>query len=151
MELFQDGTITNYSPHTITLDTNNRKNTVIRSSDLAIVTQTLPTPSETNTNNKPRLIHMVACKTVNEYHSNQRKLRRLYLEEQTARAALIKPSSPNPVKREPLEHSEVLNMAKTNQSKKGKQTKLKPNPKGRSKKMTTTGQLHSHKSQRKQL
>ena len=28
--IFQDGTITNYSPHTITLDTTNRKNTVIK-------------------------------------------------------------------------------------------------------------------------
>ena len=129
-----DGTITNYSPHTITLDTNNRKNTVIRNSDLAIVTQTLPTPSETNTNNKPRLTHMVACKTFNEYHSNQRKLRRFYLEEQAARAALSMPSRPNPVNREPLGHSEVLKMAKANQRKQAKQTKAKPNSKGRSKK-----------------
>ena len=68
--IIADGTITNYTPHTITLDISNRRNTVIRNSDLAIVTQTLPTPSEKNTKNKPRLIHMVACKTVYEYHSN---------------------------------------------------------------------------------
>ena len=66
---------TNYPSHTITLDTDNRKNTVIWNSDLAIVTQTLPTPPDTYTNDKPRLIHMVACKTVNEYHSNQHNLR----------------------------------------------------------------------------
>ena len=70
----QDETITNYSPHTITLVTNNRKNKVIGNSDYAIVTQTIPTPPETNTINKTRIIHMVACKTVNEYHSNHRKL-----------------------------------------------------------------------------
>ena len=52
---------------------------------------------------------MVACKTVNEYHSNQSKLRRFYLEEQAARAALTMTSCPNPVNREPLGHSEVLN------------------------------------------
>ena len=132
--IIPDGTITNYSPHTITLDTNNRKNTVIRNSDLAIVRQTLPTPSETITNNNPRLIHMVACKTVNEYHSNQRKLRRFYLEEQDARAALTMPSRSNPVNRESLGHSEVLKMAKANQRKQAKQTKAKPNAKGRSKK-----------------
>ena len=34
----ENGTITNYSPHTIKLDTNNRKNTVIRKNNLAIVT-----------------------------------------------------------------------------------------------------------------
>ena len=58
--IIPDGTITKYSPHTIPLDTNNRKNTVVRNSALAVVTQTLPTPPERNTNNKPRLIHMVA-------------------------------------------------------------------------------------------
>ena len=31
--IIQNGTITNYSPHTITLDTDNRKNTVIRNGD----------------------------------------------------------------------------------------------------------------------
>ena len=40
--IIEIGTITNYSPQTITLDTENRKNTVIRKSDLAIVTQPLP-------------------------------------------------------------------------------------------------------------
>ena len=98
--IIPDRTITNYTPHTITLDTTNRKNTVIRNNDLAIVTQTLPKPSETSTNNKPRLINMVACKTVNEYHSNQRKLRRFYLEEQAAKVTLTMTSRPNPVNRE---------------------------------------------------
>ena len=77
---------------------------------------------------------MVACKTVNEYHSNERKLRRFYVEEQAAKAALIQPSHPRPVNREPLGHSEVLKMAKANQIKHAKQTRAKPNPKGKSKK-----------------
>ena len=48
--IIPDGTITNYTPHTITVDTPFRKNTVIRKSDIVIATET-----------KPRLIHMVAC------------------------------------------------------------------------------------------
>ena len=80
---------------------------------------------------KPRLIHMVACKTVNEYHSNQRKLRRFYLEEQAVRAALIQPCRPNPVNTEPLGHADVVKMAKANQRKKAQ---TKRNPKRRTKK-----------------
>ena len=40
--IIHNGTITNYSPHTVTLDTDNRKNTVIRKNVLAIVTETIP-------------------------------------------------------------------------------------------------------------
>ena len=123
--IIPNGTITNYSPHTITLDTDNRKNTVIRNSDLAIVTQTLPTPPDTYSNDKPRLIHMVACKTVNEYHSNQRKLRRFSLEEQAARAAPIQPCRPNPVNTEPLGHADVVKMARANQRKQARPTRAK--------------------------
>ena len=65
---------------------------------------------------------MIASKTVNEYKSNQRKLRQLYLEEKAARAALIQLSRPNPVKREPLEQAEVLKIAKTNQKKQAKKS-----------------------------
>ena len=53
--IIPDGTITNYSPTTITLDTHHRKNTVVRKNDLAVVNET-----------KPRLMHFVACKTVRE-------------------------------------------------------------------------------------
>ena len=74
---------------------------------------------------------MVACKTVNEYHSNQRKLRRFYLEEQAVRAALIQPCRPNPVSTEPLGHADVVTMAKANQR---KQAQTKRNPKGKTKK-----------------
>ena len=58
-----DGTKPNYSPTTITLDTNTRKNRVIRKNYLAIVNET-----------KPRLMQFVACKTVREYNRNQEKL-----------------------------------------------------------------------------
>ena len=40
--IIHDDTITNYSPHTVTLDTDNRKNTVTGKNDLAIVTETIP-------------------------------------------------------------------------------------------------------------
>ena len=68
--IIPDGTITNYPPTTITLDTNTRKNTVIRKNDLAIVNET-----------KPRLMHFVACKTVREYNRNQEKLKYFLLTE----------------------------------------------------------------------
>ena len=58
--IIPNGTISNYSPTTITLDTNARKNTVIRKNYLAIVSET-----------KPRLMQFVACKTVREYNRNQ--------------------------------------------------------------------------------
>ena len=72
--IIQDGTITGYTPHTITIDTPLRKNTVIRKSDLAIVTEQKPIPETTKEQQKPRLIHMVACKTVGEYKRNQEKI-----------------------------------------------------------------------------
>ena len=68
--IIPDGTITNYSPTTITLDIHNRKDTVIRKNDLAIVNET-----------KPRLIHFVACKTVREYKRNQEKIKEFLLTE----------------------------------------------------------------------
>ena len=68
--IIPDGTITNYSPTTITLDTHNRKDTVIRKNDLAIVNES-----------KPRLMHFVACKTVREYKRNQEKIKEFLLTE----------------------------------------------------------------------
>ena len=68
--IIPDGTITNYSPTTIPLDTYNRKNTVIRKNDLAIVNET-----------KPRLKRFVACKTVKEYNRNQEKIKEFLLTE----------------------------------------------------------------------
>ena len=52
--------ITSYSSHTITIDTQKRKNTLIRKNDIAIARET---------NN--RLFHMVACNTVKEYNRKQ--------------------------------------------------------------------------------
>ena len=132
--IIPDGTITNYSPHTITLDTDNRRNTVIRKNDPAIVTETKP--RETEPEPKPRLIHMVACKTVGEYKRNQEKIRKFCLEEKAAltkqqaakekqtRATPLQPApipqnQPGPSQRvintQPLEHSEIVAMAKRNQ------------------------------------
>ena len=62
--ILPDGTISGYSPHTITIDTPRRKNTLIRKNDIAIATETKPLPPPEP---KPRLIHMVACKTAGEY------------------------------------------------------------------------------------
>ena len=42
--IIPDGTITGYTPHTVTIDTPNRKNTVIRKNDIAIATETIPIP-----------------------------------------------------------------------------------------------------------
>ena len=111
--------------HTLSLDTKNRTSTVIRKSNLANVTQTIPTQAEMNKINKPRLIHMVAFKAVNEYHSNQRKLRRFYFEDQAARAALTQPSRPNPVNREPLGHARVLKIAEANKKNRQKTSETK--------------------------
>ena len=72
--IFEGGTITGYSPHTITIDTPLRKNTVIRKNGLAIVTEKKALPTQKTVENKPRLIHMVACKTVGEYKRNQEKI-----------------------------------------------------------------------------
>ena len=40
--IIPDGTITNYTPHTITIDAPKRKDTVIRKSDIAIATEKNP-------------------------------------------------------------------------------------------------------------
>ena len=70
--IIPDGTIVDYSPHTITIDTHNRKNTVIRNNDIAISTETRPKPQETIPQEaKLRLINFVACKTVGEYNRNK--------------------------------------------------------------------------------
>ena len=68
--IIPDGTITNYSPTTKTLDTNTRKNKVKRKNELAIVNET-----------KPRLMQFVACKTVREYNRNQEKIKQFALTE----------------------------------------------------------------------
>ena len=83
--IIPDGTIVDYTPHTITIDTHNRKNTVIRNNDLAISSETRPAPQEP----KLRLINFVACKTIGEYNRNKRKIEKFCLAE---KAQLLKTS-----------------------------------------------------------
>ena len=80
--IIPDGTISDYTPTTISLDTHNRANTRIRKSDLAIATETYEKPTPPHTQEpKPRLMHFVACKTVREYNRNREKIRKFCLEE----------------------------------------------------------------------
>ena len=68
--IIPDGTIVDHTLHTNTIDTNNRRSTVIRINDIAISTETRPKPPEP----KLRLINFVACKTVGEYNRSKRKI-----------------------------------------------------------------------------
>ena len=78
--IIPDGTITHYTPHTITIDTPKRKDTVIRKSDIATATETVP--------DKPRLTDFVACKTVGEYKKNREKIKKFYLDEKKQKEKL---------------------------------------------------------------
>ena len=75
--IIPDGTIVDYSPHTITIDIHNRKNTVIRNNDIAISSETRPVPQKP----RLRLINFVACKTIGEYNRNKRKIEKFCLAE----------------------------------------------------------------------
>ena len=70
---------------------------------------------------------MVACKMFNENHSNQRKLKLIYLEEQAAPAALLQSSSSTAtrksIQRKPLGHATLFELAKANQKQQAKKTK----------------------------
>ena len=81
--IIPDGTITDYTPTTISIDTHNRSNTRIRKSDLAIATETYQnsTSPPQLKEPKPRLMYFVACKTVREYNRNREKIRKFCLEE----------------------------------------------------------------------
>ena len=98
--IIQDGTITNYTPHTITIDTPLRKNTVIRKKNIAIAKETKPLPET-----KPRLIHMVACKTISEYRRNQEKIKKIWLEEakQAKKSSTTVPMRSHPTTNQPQE------------------------------------------------
>ena len=91
--IIPDGTIVDYSPHTITIDTHNRKNTVIRNNDIAISSERRPIPQEP----KLRLINFVACKTVGEYNRNKSKIEKFCLAEkaQLAKTSQMGQSSKN--------------------------------------------------------
>ena len=80
--IIPDGTIVDYTPHTITIDTHNRKNTVIRNNDIAISSETCPLPQEQKQQEpKLRLINFAACETVGEYNRNKRKIEKFCLAE----------------------------------------------------------------------
>ena len=81
MEYYRRRNNHGFSPQTITIDTPLRKNSVIRKDDLAIVTEKKPIIEPVTTEQKPRLIHVVACKTVGEYKRNQAKIGMFCLEE----------------------------------------------------------------------
>ena len=74
-------TYMNPDPSITSTPTQNIHNTVIRKNDLAIVTEKKTLPTQQIVANKPRLIHMVACKTVGEYKRNQEKIKKFCLEE----------------------------------------------------------------------
>ena len=119
--IIENGTITNYSPHTITLDTNNRKNTVIRKNDLAIITQQIPL-QETQNPPQKRLIHMVACKSLREYNNNKEKIKQFCLEEKRLKKLkqqqLLQGSSNTHQKTpdgELYSHEQIVSIAKKNQ------------------------------------
>ena len=80
--IIPDGTITDYTPTTISIDTR-IDNTRIRKNDLAIATETSqkPKPPPQTQEPKPRLMHLVACKTVREYNRKKEKFRKFCLEE----------------------------------------------------------------------
>ena len=80
LNIIENGPVTNFSPHTITLDTDNRKKLVIIKIDLAIVTQPLPSPQK-QTSPPKRLTHMVACKSLRECNINQAKIKQFCFEE----------------------------------------------------------------------
>ena len=82
--IIPDDKITNHSPTIITLDTNNRKHTVIRKNDRAIVTET-----------KPRLMQFVLFKTVRVYNRNQEKIKPFLITEkrQAKQTQQSKPST----------------------------------------------------------
>ena len=84
--IIPDGTISRYSPHTVTIDTPKWKNRVIRKNDIAIATESIPLPplERKTPETKPRVIHMVACKTVGDCKRNQEKFRIFCLEEAKA-------------------------------------------------------------------
>ena len=97
--IIPDGTITNYTPHTITIDSHNRKKTVIRKNDIAISKATANKTHKTNIIEKPeepklRLINFVACKSIGECNRNKKKIEKICLEEKRKRKADEMPKNP---------------------------------------------------------
>ena len=116
--IMPNGTITNYTPHTITVDTPLRKNTVIGKSDIAIATET-----------KPRLIHMVACKTVGEYKRNQEKIRNFCLEEARNNSTRNQQKNQGPSTESNWTNEKVMKLAQANQQEQQRTHKRKASAK----------------------
>ena len=116
--IIPEGTITNYTTHTITVDTPLRKNAVIRKSDIAIATET-----------KPRLIHMVACKTVGEYKCNQEKIRKFCLEEARNNASRNQQKNQGPSTESNWTNEKVKKLAQANQQQQQRTPKRKASAK----------------------
>ena len=78
-----DETVTDYTPHTISLNTDNRENTRIGKSDLAIATEAYQKPTPTQTEEqKLRSLPFVACKIVSKQNRNEEKIKQFCLEQQ---------------------------------------------------------------------
>ena len=131
--IIENGTFTSYSPHTITLDTNNRKNTAIRKNDLANVTKPITQQQEPAPPAK-RIIHMVACKSLREYNNNQEKIKKFWLEEirqaKLRQQALIPgpssiPTSTPTGEQNIYNHEKIFELAKNNQSQQQKRRQQK--------------------------
>ena len=101
--IIPDCTKTHYTPHAFTIDSPNRKNTLLCKSDLAMVTET-----------KPRFKNMIACKTVDEYKRTHEKTGKFYLDEDCA----ANPAGPShgrqPTSTENVQVSKVTRNKKAN-------------------------------------
>ena len=76
--IIENGSITNYPPHTITLDTDNRKNSTKEKRSSNCNTTTPITPTTIITTKK---IDTQACKSLGEYYNNPEKIKQFCLEE----------------------------------------------------------------------
>ena len=124
--IIPDGTIVDYTPHTITIDTHNRKNTVIRNNVIAISTETRTLPQEQQQQEpKLRLINFVACKTVVEYNRNKRKIEKFCLAEKAQLAKTTRRSqSPKTTAKVTAQQEKIGNQA----TRKRKATTDEPGP-----------------------
>ena len=131
--------------------TDNRKNTVIRKNDLAIVTKPL-TSQQRQSSPPKRLIHMVACKSLREYNNNKEKIKQFCLEEKRQmkqrQEQLTQGTSTSSAKAPDGEnlysHEQIMSTAKKNQR---AQQQRRRNNKARE---TTTKKQQPRKQQEKE-
>ena len=135
--IIPDGTIVDYNPHTITIDTHNRKNTVIRNNDIAISTETRTLTQEQQQQQEPklRLTNFVACKTVGEYNRNKRKIEKFCLAEKAQLAKTTRTGqSPKTTAKVTAQQEKLGNT----------QTKGHNRRTGTIRQSTTTGNVHTY-------